>query len=112
MARGESCRAMTNSPARITTPITAAIRLMLICAPWTSEPPTKADIERVPRLHDVALIAQLHEVGLYRDVGVGIVRQAEDPGVAIELLQRDESIRHSMLRVEVLVADKRDQVPR
>src|SRR5262245_7526749 len=109
MMRGESCRAIRNSPARITTPSTAAIRPILIgVLRLTSEPPTKADVERVARLHDAALIAQLHEVGLHCDVGVGIVGQADDPGVPIELLQRNESLRHSMLRVEVFVADERD----
>ena len=48
------------------------------------------------RCHDV--------VDLHGDVGVGPVGGADDPRVAIELLQRHEARRHAELGVEVLVA--------
>src|SRR5262245_55537715 len=62
-----------------------------------SEPPAEADVEAVRRLHDRGLIPLDDVIEFHGDVGIRIVRRAEHPRVAIELLQRKQSSRHAIL---------------
>src|SRR6185436_7725416 len=72
-----------------------------------SEPPSQANVERVGRLDDRAAVAHDRVVELHGDVGIGPVRRANDPRIAVELRETDVARRHSELRVEVLVPGER-----
>ena len=61
-------------------------------------------------LNSALLVPDDRVVDLERDVGVGKVRRADHPGGAIELLQRQHTLRHAELRVEVLVTHERGDI--
>src|SRR5262245_39423190 len=75
-----------------------------------SEPPSESYGEPVGRFHDAALIAQAHVVDFHGNVRIRVVRHAGPEGVAIEFFQGLEARRHPVLRVEVLVARKGNQI--
>ncbi len=55
-------------------------------------------------LNSELLVPDHRVVDLEHDVGIGKIRRADDPGGAIELLQRQHALGHAELRVEVFVA--------
>src|SRR5687767_12168277 len=91
------------------------LRMRLLSHPRSeppSEPPSKADVEAVPTGNESALVALPDVIDLHGDVGIRVVRRAEDEGVPVELLERQEPLGHAELCVEVLVSKERHQVPR
>src|SRR4030095_451610 len=77
---------------------------------FISKPPSQSNLEAVRRLHDAALIALPDVVGFDGDVRVRVIGDAHLEGVAIEFLERKKTSRPAELRVEVLVAQIRDQI--
>src|SRR3990170_4677019 len=76
----------------------------------TLEPPSQADVETVRSFDEPASIALPDVIHFHRHVGIGVIRRPDDPGVPIELLEMQESVRHPELRIEILVSNECHQI--
>src|SRR4029453_5471638 len=76
------------------------------------KPPADADVKQASVDEHTALIAEVDVISLHGDVGLRVVGDTGDPGVAVELLQRQQARRHPELCIEVLVTKERHQIAR
>src|SRR5678816_3345149 len=74
------------------------------------EPPSQSDVDAVRRLDQAALIPLEYVVDLYGDVGLRIVSGTDDPRRSVELFQWQKALRHSVLRIEIFIAQESDHV--